>query len=149
MNIETNQNTLATELFKRLTRLPSLRGKGSQITTFVDIQGKYSLSEVTYGNWWYQYFAYKLYDKLTEKEILHLILHLEDTIPEGTKESFVRLLHYNEDGSLVQDRCARSYSHPTVLENVILDKVVSHIPNNLVSTLLIGFKELRKEKGKI
>lgn len=52
MNMEADQNTLAMELFKRLTRLPCLRGKGSQITTFVAIQGKYSLSEVTYGNWW-------------------------------------------------------------------------------------------------
>lgn len=145
MNMKTDQNTLAKELFKRLTRLPCLRGKGSQITTFVDIQGKYSLSEVTYGNWWYQYFAYKLYDKLTGKEILHLILHLEDTIPDGTKESFVRLLHYNGDGSLLQDRRAKSYSYPTVSESVIQDKVVDYIPAHLVSALLDGFEELEKD----
>lgn len=144
MNMEADQNTLAMELFKRLTRLPCLRGKGSQITTFVAIKGKYSLSEVTYGNWWYQYFAYKLYDKLTGKEIFHLILHLEDTIPEGTKESFVRLLLYNDDGSLVQDRCAKSYSYPTVSEGLILDKVVEYIPPHLVSALLDGFKELER-----
>lgn len=145
MNKGIDQNTLAIELFKRLTRLPCLRGKGSQITTFVNIQDKFSLSEVTYGNWWYQYFAYKLYDKLTGKEILHLILHLEDTVPEGTKESFVRLLHYNEDGSLVQDRCAKSYSYPTVSESVIQAKVADYIPSHLVSALLDGFKEHEKK----
>ena len=145
MNKGIDQNTLAVELFKRLTRLPCLWGKGSQITTFVTIQDKFSLSEVTYGNWWYQYFAYKLYDKITGKEILHLILHLEDTIPEGTKESFVRLLHYNEDGSLVQDRRAKSYSYPTVSESVNQDKVVDYIPSHLVSALLNGFKELEKQ----
>lgn len=145
MNMKTDQNTLSIELFKRLTRLPFLQGKGSQITTFVDIQDKFSLSEVTYGNWWYQYFAYKLYDKITGKEILHLILHLEDTIPEGTKESFVRLLHYNEDGSLIQDRRAKSYSYPTVSESIIQDKVVDYIPPHLVSALLEGFKEQEKK----
>lgn len=145
MNKGIDQNTLAVELFKRLTHLPCLRGKGSQITTFVTIQDKFSLSEVTYGNWWYQYFAYKLYDKITGKEILHLILHLEDTIPEGTKESFVRLLHYNEDGSLIQDRRAKSYSYPTISESVIQDKVVDYIPTHLVSALLNGFKELEKK----
>lgn len=145
MNMKTDQNTLSIELFKRLTRLPFLQGKGSQITTFVDIQDKFSLSEVTYGNWWNQYFAYKLYDKITGKEILHLILHLEDTIPEGTKESFVRLLHYNEDGSLVQDRRAKSYSYPTVSESIIQGKVVDYIPPHLVSALLEGFKELEKK----
>ena len=122
MNKGIDQNTLAVELFKRLTRLPCLRGKGSQIITFVTIQDKFSLSEVTYGNWWYQYFAYKLYDKITGKEILHLILHLEDTIPEGTKESY-----------------------PTVSESVIQDKVVDYIPSHLVSALLNGFKELEKK----
>lgn len=144
MNKGIDQNTLAVELFKRLTHLPCLRGKGSQITTFVTIQDKFSLSEVTYGNWWYQYFAYKLYDKITGKEILHLILHLEDTIPEGTKESFVRLLHYNEDGSFIQDRRAKFYSYPTVSESVIQDKVVDYIPSHLVIALLNGFKELEK-----
>lgn len=85
-----------------------------------------------------------MYDKLTGKEIFHLILHLEDTIPEGTKESFVRLLLYNDDGSLVQDRCAKSYSYPTVSEGLILDKVVEYIPPHLVSALLDGFKELER-----
>lgn len=81
MSMETDQNTLVNELFKRLSQLPRLRGKGSQRTTLVDIQGNFSLEEVIYGNWWYQYFSYNLYDKVTGKELVHLILHRDDSPP--------------------------------------------------------------------
>lgn len=56
----------------------------------------------------------------------------------------IRFLQYNE-GNLVQDRYAKSYQ--TLSENLILDKVISYIPINLVSTLLTGFKELDKKNG--
>lgn len=144
MNMEGVQNTLVKELSKRLSHLPSFRGKGSQRTTLVDISSNFSLEEVTYGNWWYQYFSYKLYDKVTGKELIHLILHRDDSLPKFKVELDIRFLQYNE-GNLVQDRRAKSYH--TLSESLILDKVISYIPSNLASTLLTGFKELDKKNG--
>lgn len=144
MDMARVQNTLVKELSKRLSHLPSFRGKGSQRTTFVDITSNFSLEEVIYGNWWYQYFSYKLYDNVTGKEIVHLILHRDDSPPEFKVELDIRFLQYNK-GNLVQDRHAKSYH--TLSESLILDKVVSQIPNHLVSTLLKGFKELDKKNG--
>lgn len=143
MNIEKSQDVLVKELSKRLLHLPSLQGKGTQKTISVDISGKFSLVEVSYGNWWYQYFSYKLFDKITGKELAHLILHLEESNTDGTEESFLRFLQY-DDGNVVQDRVAKSYT--AISESLILDKVVRCIPVHLISTFLNGFKEIDERR---
>ena len=144
MSVKKEQNMLVKEFSERLSQLPRLKGKGSQRTTLVGITNNFSLEEAIYGNWWYQYFSYTLYDKVIGKELVHLILHRDDSPPEFKVELDIRFLQYNE-GNLVQDRSAKSYH--TLSENLILDKVVSHIPIHLVSTLLTGFKELDKKNG--
>lgn len=143
MNIEKSQDMLVKEFSKRLLHLPSLRSKGTQKTISVDISNKFSLVEVSYGNWWYQYFSYKLFDKITGKELAHLILHLEESNTDGTKESFLRFLQY-DDGNVVQDRVAKSYT--AISESLILDKVVMCIPVHLVSAFLNGFKEIDERR---
>ena len=141
MNIEKSQDMLVKEFSKRL--LHSLRSKGTQKTISVDISNKLSLVEVSYGNWWYQYFSYKLFDKITGKELAHLILHLEESNTYGTEESFLRFLQY-DDGNVVQDRVAKSYT--AISESLILDKVVRCISVHLVSAFLNGFKEIDERR---
>lgn len=143
MNIEKSQDMLVKEFSKRLLHLPSLRGEGTQKTISVDISDKFSLVEVSYGNWWYQYFSYKLFDKITGKELAHLILYLEESETDGTEESFLRFLQY-DDGNVVQDRVAKSYI--AISKSLILDKVVRCIPVHLVSAFLNGFKEIDERR---
>lgn len=143
MNIEKSQDMLVKEFSKRFLHLPSLQSKGIQKTISVDISDKFSLVEVSYGNWWYQYFSYKLFDKITGKELAHLILHLEESETDGKEESFLRFLQY-DDGNVVQDRVAKSYT--AISESLILDKVVRCIPVHLVSAFLNGFKEIDERR---
>ena len=143
MNIEKSQDMLVKEFSKRFLQLPSLQSKSTQKTISVDISDKFSLVEVSYGNWWYQYFSYKLFDKITGKELAHLILHLEESETDGKEESFLRFLQY-DDGNVVQDMVAKSYT--AISESLILDKVVRCIPVHLVSAFLNGFKEIDERR---
>ena len=139
MNKGDTKGKLVKELSKRVSYLPRLYGKGSQNSFSVDVSVNFLLTEVSYGNWWNQYFSYKLYDKVTGREIIHLIVSKDETPPKGTEELSIGFLQYTE-GSVIQDKRIKSY--PVISENQVLEKVVSYIPNQFVILLLEGFKIL-------
>lgn len=137
------EQEMRVELAEKITHhcnfLKGLKELGAHEDVAAQLNSKWLFVETLYGSSAYQYIAYDLFNKETDKKSASLILHRHEAKLEEFKYVEVKFLYYR-NGKVSVERIVQNY--PNLSVDSVLDNVVSIIPKSILERFLKGFEKL-------
>lgn len=130
---------LADKITHHCNFLKGLKDLGAHEDVAVQLNSKWLFVETLYGSSVYQYIAYDLFNKETDKKVASLILYRNESNLEEFKYIEVKFLYYR-NGKVSVERIVQNY--PNLSVDSVLDNVVSIIPKSVLERFIIGFEKL-------
>lgn len=130
---------LADKVAHHCNFLKDLKDLGTHEDVATQLNSKWLFVETLYGSSAYQYIAYDLFNKETDKKVASLILYRHESNLEEFKYIEVKYLYYR-NGKLSVERVVQNY--PNLSVESVLDNVVSVIPKSILERFLSGFDKL-------
>lgn len=130
---------LADKITHHCNFLKDLKDLGTQEDVAVGLSSEWMFVETLYGCSAYQYIAYDLFNKETDKKSASLILYRREADSEEFRYVEVKYLYYR-NGKVSVEKAVQNY--PNLSVESVLDNVVSFIPKTVLERFLKGFEKL-------
>lgn len=130
---------LADKITHHCNFLKDLKDLGTQEDVAVALSSEWMFVETLYGCSAYQYIAYDLFNKETDKKSASLILYRREADSEEFRYVEVKYLYYR-NGKVSVEKAVQNY--PNLSVESVLDNVVSFIPKTVLERFLKGFEKL-------
>lgn len=130
---------LADKITHHCNFLKGLKDLGAHEDVAAQLNSKWLFVETLYGSSVYQYIAYDLFNKETDKKVASLILYRNESNLEEFKYIEVKFLYYR-NGKVSVERIVQNY--PNLSVDSVLDSVVSIIPKSVLECFIKGFEKL-------
>lgn len=137
------EQEMRVELAEKITHhcnfLKDLKELGAHEDVAAQLNSKWLFVETLYGSSAYQYIAYDLFNKETDKKVASLILYRNESNLEEFKYIEVKYLYYR-NSKLSVEKVVQNY--PNLSVDSVLDNVVSIIPKAVLERFIKGFEKL-------